>query len=50
MAFRPSPPLRVAIQSYAKANDASVSEALRQLVEKGLKAKGCLLRAWGHTT
>jgi hypothetical protein len=40
MAFRPQPPLRAAIEAHAKAGDISVSEALRDLVERGLKAKG----------
>jgi hypothetical protein len=40
MAFRPPPPLRSAIEGYAKDNEVSVSAALRRLVEVGLKAKG----------
>lgn len=39
MAFRPLPPLRAAVEAYAEANDVSVSEAIRRLVELGLKAK-----------
>jgi hypothetical protein len=36
MAFRPQPPLRAAVEAYAKANDFSMSEAIRRLVELGL--------------
>jgi len=39
MAFRPPPPLRSAIEGHARENEMSVSEALRRLVERGLKAK-----------
>lgn len=39
MAFRPLPSLRAAIEGYATENDISVSEALRQIIELGLKAK-----------
>jgi hypothetical protein len=31
MAFRPLPPLRAAIEAYAKSHEISVSEAMRQL-------------------
>jgi hypothetical protein len=37
MAFRPLPPLRASIEAYAKANDVSVSDAMRRLIEAGLK-------------
>jgi hypothetical protein len=37
MAFRPPPSLRSAIEAYAKTNDVSVSEAMRVLIEAGLK-------------
>jgi hypothetical protein len=40
MAFRPLPPLRAAVNAYAKAKEISVSEAIRHLVELGLKANG----------
>ncbi len=40
MAFRPMPPLRAAVAAYAKANEVTVSEAVRRLIELGLKAKG----------
>ena len=40
MAFRPQPKLRADIEAHAKAGDTSVSEALRDLVELGLAAKG----------
>ena len=39
MAFRPLPPLRTAIEAYAKTNEISVSEAVRQLIEAGLKRR-----------
>jgi hypothetical protein len=39
MAFRPLPPLRAAIEAYAKANEVSVSEAARRLIEAGLKLR-----------
>jgi hypothetical protein len=39
MGFRPLPPLRADIVAYAKAEDITVSEAIRRLVELGLKAK-----------
>ena len=39
MAFRPLPPLRGAIKDYAKAHDVSLSEAMRQLIERGLKKR-----------
>jgi hypothetical protein len=39
MAFRPLPPLRAAIEAYAKTNEVSVSEAMRQLIEAGLKRR-----------
>jgi hypothetical protein len=37
MAFRPLPPLRAAIEAYAKANGVTVSDAMRRLIEAGLK-------------
>jgi hypothetical protein len=37
MAFRPLPPLRAAIEAFAKANGISVSDAMRRLIEAGLK-------------
>jgi hypothetical protein len=40
MAFRPLPKLREAIETFAETNEVSVSDALRALVEIGLKAKG----------
>jgi hypothetical protein len=40
MAFRPPPPLRSSIEGYTKENEVSISEALRRLVELGLKATG----------
>lgn len=39
MAFRPPPRLRSAIEQYAKTNEVSVSEALRRLLELGLKTR-----------
>jgi hypothetical protein len=39
MAFRPLPPLRAAIEAYAEAKEVSVSEAVRQLIEAGLKRR-----------
>ena len=39
MAFRPRPALRAAIEAYAKGNDVSVSEAVRQLIERGLRPR-----------
>jgi len=39
MAFRPMPPLRAAIEAYAKANEISVSDAMRRLIEAGLKRR-----------
>jgi len=39
MAFRPLPQLRAAIETYAKENDISVSEAVRRLIEAGLKRR-----------
>ena len=39
MGFRPLPPLRADIVAYAKAEDITLSEAIRRLVELGLKAK-----------
>ena len=39
MAFRPLPPMRSAIEAYAKANEISLSDSIRRLVELGLKAK-----------
>jgi hypothetical protein len=39
MAFRPLPPLRAAIEAYAETNELSVSEAMRHLIEVGLKRR-----------
>jgi hypothetical protein len=39
MAFRPPPQLRVAIEAYARENEVSVSEAMRTLIEAGLKRR-----------
>jgi hypothetical protein len=39
MAFRPMPPLRAAIEAHAKANEISVSDAMRRLIEAGLKRR-----------
>jgi len=39
MAFRPPQPLRKAIETYATQNEVSVSEAMRQLIDAGLKRK-----------
>jgi hypothetical protein len=39
MAFRPPPQLRAIIETYAKKNDISVSEAMRTLIEAGLKRR-----------
>jgi hypothetical protein len=39
MAFRPLPQLRAAIEAYAETNEVSVSEAVRRLVEAGLKRR-----------
>jgi hypothetical protein len=39
MAFRPLPPLRAAIEAYAKAKEVSVSDAMRHLIEAGLKRR-----------
>jgi hypothetical protein len=39
MVFRPLPPLRTAIEAYAETNEISVSEAMRQLIEAGLKRR-----------
>jgi hypothetical protein len=36
MGFRPLPPMRAAIEAYAKTNEVSVSEAMRRLLEAGL--------------
>lgn len=40
MAFRPPADLRSAIQGWAAKHDVTVSEAIRRLVELGLKIKG----------
>jgi hypothetical protein len=39
MGFRPLPLMRAAIEAYAKTNKVSVSEAMRQLIEAGLKRR-----------
>jgi hypothetical protein len=39
MAIKLSPKMRDAIASHAKGNDVSFSEAARQLIDLGLKAK-----------
>ena len=40
MAFRPLPPLRAAVEAFANAQGITISDALRQLVERGLKRGG----------
>jgi hypothetical protein len=40
MAFRPLPPLRAAVEAFANAQGISISDALRHLVERGLKRAG----------
>lgn len=39
MAFRPAPELRAAIEAYARETEVSVSEAVRRLIEAGLKRR-----------
>ena len=47
MAFRPLPPLRAAVEAYAKVNAISISEGMRRLIELGLKRSALTVRKQG---